>query len=86
MASMTVARTQPDVVQPVTNSVSTRFHSSQAASSVAKKAEGCRLRMSSSPGAGVSSGTIWLSGLSSVSFNSPGALRVKAPASDPSAA
>jgi hypothetical protein len=38
--STTVARTQPDVVQPVTSNVSTPFEISQCVSGVSKKADG----------------------------------------------
>ena len=40
------------------------------------------MRTTSSPGFGESADTIWLSGLCSVSFRSPGALRANTPASD----
>ncbi len=84
--STTVARTQPEVVQPATTSVSARRKASQPARPVPKKAEAPCLRTTSSPGAGASSGTICDRGLASVSLRSDGALRVKTPASDPSSA
>ncbi len=69
---MTLARTQPDVVAPLTISVSTERAVSQDCNGVPKKAEGPILRTTSSPGSGASSGTIWLISASSVSLVNAG--------------
>ena len=52
MESITLARTQPLVVQPVTSTVSTRFCASQPTRPVPKKADGWVLRMTYSPACG----------------------------------
>ena len=54
--STTLARTQPDVVAPVTISVSTDRLASQLISGVPKNAEGPILLITRSPAAGASSG------------------------------
>ena len=86
IASTTVARTQPLVVQPVTTSESTPRPTSQLARSVPKKHEAWVLRTTSSPGRGASSGTMALACAASVSRRRPGALAHQTPASEPSSA
>ena len=84
MASMTDARTQPEVVHPVTSTVSTPLLLYQPARLVPKKPEGCVLRTTYSPLIGASSSTIWLIGASSVRPFNPGAFSQKIPLSEPS--
>ncbi len=60
MESITLARTQPLVVQPVTSTVSTRFCASQPTRPVPKKADGWVLRTMYSPACGASASTTWL--------------------------
>ena len=77
MASTTLARTQPLVVQPATSRVCTPRCASHAASMVPWKADGTFLRTTYSPGAGVSSGTMALAGDASFSVSMPGTLMLK---------
>src|SRR5574343_2026737 len=72
IASTTLARTQPLVVAPATNSVCTPFCVSPCASMVPKNAEGVVLRTTSSPGRGASCGTMSLARACSFRPSKPG--------------
>src|SRR5471032_1080215 len=86
IASTTLARTHPLVTAPATINVCTARCDNHGASCVPKNAEGTVLRTTSSPAAGVSSGTIALFGWSSVSVAMPGTFSENTLSSLPSAA
>src|SRR5260370_30988561 len=86
IASTTLARTHPLVTAPATINVCTARCDNHGASCVPKNADGTVLRTTSSPRAGVSSGTIALFGWSSVSVAMPGTFSEKTLSSLPSAA
>ena len=84
MESTTEARTQPDVVHPVTITVETFLPINQAANPVPKNAEGCVFRITCSPFRGFSGLTIWLILAVSVRRSKLGTFLQKTPLSAPS--
>ena len=74
MASTTLARTQPLVVQPATSKVSTPLGDQEGREIGAKEGRGLRLADDQSPGAGASAATTWLATDFSVEVAQPGRL------------